>query len=219
MFFNSNCDLGGVWMSRRRRRVRDKWRMKDWYTVKTPSYFANVNIGSTPSDDPQKVVGRVVQVTLYDLTGDFSQQHVKLDFQIVNVKENEAETIFKGHEYSQDYLKSLVRRRSTRVDSILKVTTKDGYIFRLSVVVFSVVRINNPQKTALRKTINRIVEEKASSLNFEQFIQEAVLGKVASDIYNEAKKIVPIRHIGIRKSILIHYPAVELDDKIIDVME
>jgi ribosomal protein S3AE len=27
-----------------------------------------------------------------------------------------------------------------------------------------------------------------------------VLGKIASDIYNEAKKIAPLRHVGIRKS-------------------
>jgi ribosomal protein S3AE len=27
-----------------------------------------------------------------------------------------------------------------------------------------------------------------------------VLGKIASDIYNEAKKIAPLRHVGIRNS-------------------
>jgi ribosomal protein S3AE len=27
-----------------------------------------------------------------------------------------------------------------------------------------------------------------------------VLGKIASDIYNEAKKIAPLRHVGVKKS-------------------
>jgi small subunit ribosomal protein S3Ae len=55
--------------------------------------------------------------------------------------------------------------------------------------------------------MNRIVQEKASSLNFDQFVQETVLGKIASDIYNEAKKIAPLRHVGIRKSKLISQPS------------
>ncbi len=185
--------------------------MKNWYTVNSPPYFGGTAIGSTPGDEPNKVVGRMVEASLYDITGDPSQQHLKMYFQIVNLKGEEADTIFKGHEYSQDYLKSLVRRRSTRVDSITNTTTKDGYALRLSVVVFSISRINNSQKTSLRRTIARIVDEKAKSLNFDQFVQEAVLGKVASDIYNEVKKIVPIRHIGVRKSKLIAYPGGEAE--------
>ncbi|MEM3575349.1 MAG: hypothetical protein QXQ76_06380 [Candidatus Bathyarchaeia archaeon] len=33
-----------------------------------------------------------------------------------------------------------------------------------------------------------------------------VLGKVASDIYNKAKKIIPLRHVGVRKSKLLAMP-------------
>ncbi|MDH5420043.1 MAG: 30S ribosomal protein S3ae, partial [Candidatus Bathyarchaeota archaeon] len=45
------------------------------------------------------------------------------------------------------------------------------------------------------------------SLTFDQFVQELVLGKIASDVYNEAKKIAPLRHVGIRKSKLTLQPA------------
>jgi ribosomal protein S3AE len=33
-----------------------------------------------------------------------------------------------------------------------------------------------------------------------------VLGKIASDVYNEAKKVAPLRHVGIRKSKLLAQP-------------
>jgi len=55
--------------------------------------------------------------------------------------------------------------------------------------------------------MHKIVKEKASSLTFDQFVQELVLGKIASDIYNEAKKISPLRHVGVRKSKLTVQPA------------
>jgi len=54
--------------------------------------------------------------------------------------------------------------------------------------------------------MKRIVEEKAKELSFDQYVQEIVLGKIASDIYNEAKKVAPLRHVGIRKSKLVAQP-------------
>jgi small subunit ribosomal protein S3Ae len=57
--------------------------------------------------------------------------------------------------------------------------------------------------------MQKIAEEKASALTFDQFVQEMVLGKIASDIYNEAKKIAPLRHVGVRKSKLLRKPEVE----------
>jgi ribosomal protein S3AE len=33
-----------------------------------------------------------------------------------------------------------------------------------------------------------------------------VLGKIASDIYNQAKQVAPLRHVGIRKSKLVAAP-------------
>ena len=193
-------------MSKRGRKVQDKWRIKDWYNINSPSYFGGALLGSAPCSDPNKMIGRTVETTLYDITGDFSQQYMKLYFQVVNIRGNDADTIFKGHEYSRDYLRSLVRRGSTRIDSILNSTTKDGYKLRVSVVAFSVSRVRISQISTIRDIIHNILEEKAKNLNFDQFIQEAILGKIASDIYNEAKKITPLRHVGIRKSKLIAYP-------------
>jgi len=37
-------------------------------------------------------------------------------------------------------------------------------------------------------------------------LHEAVLGKLGSDIYNLAKKIAPLRHVGVRKSKLLSIP-------------
>ncbi len=193
-------------MSRRRRRIQDKWRMKDWYDVNSPSYFGGKLIASVPANSADDMIGRIIGVTLYDITEDISQYHLKLNFQVVRLQDHVAQTIFKGHEYTGDYLRSLVRRGSTRIDAIVNITTKDDFRLRVSVVAFSVLRVRQSQILNVRRIIREIVAEKAASLLFEQFVQEAVLGKIASDIYNEAKKIIPLRHVGIRKSKLITYP-------------
>jgi len=186
-----------------RRRVRDKWRSKAWYTVVAPPYFGNVELGAIPADEPAKLIGRVIDSTLYDVTNDFAHQYLKMYFQIIEVDGKTAKTIFKGHEYSRDYLRSLVRRRTTKVDGIFNVTTKDGYKLRVAVVAFTLSRIRTSQEREIRTIMEKIIKEKASALTLDQFAQEMVLGKIASDIYNEAKKMAPLRHVGIRKSKLL----------------
>jgi small subunit ribosomal protein S3Ae len=193
----------------RRRRVRDKWRGKDWYMVVSPPYFGNVELGNVPVDESKRLIGRIVDVTLYDITEDFSHQYLKMYFQVTDIEGKNANTIFKGHEYSRDYLRSLVRRRTTRIDNILDITTKDDYQLRLAIVAFTRSRIKTRQEEAIRNIMKKIFEEKADMLTYEQYVQETVLGKLASDAYNEARKIAPLRHIGVRKSKLISQPGIQ----------
>jgi small subunit ribosomal protein S3Ae len=187
-------------VSSKTKRVRDKWRGKAWYMVLSPPYFGSVELGSVPAEEPGKLVGRVVDSTLYEITNDFAHQYLKMRFQIAEVEGKNAKTIFKGHEYSRDYLRSLVRRRTTKVDGLFGVTTKDGFTLRVAVSGFTLSRIKTSQERVVRGIMSRIIKEKASALTMDQFAQEMVLGKIASDIYNEAKKIAPLRHVGIRGS-------------------
>ena len=119
--------------------------------------------------------------------------------------------ILKSHEYSADYLRSLVRRGSSRIDGIFKVTTKDGYTTRISIVVFARGRVKIAQQHTIRQIMREVIEEKAKTLTYDQLCHDIVLGSVAkagigSDIYNLAKKINPLRHVGVRKSKLLSIP-------------
>jgi len=194
-------------LSSKSKRVRDKWRGKAWYMVVAPPFFGNVELGSLPAENPEQLIGRVVEATLYDITGDFSHQYLKMFFQINELEGKTAHTLFKGHEYSRDYLRSLVRRRTTKVDGLFNLTTKEGYRMRVAVSALTLSRIKTSQEKLIRGMMAKTIEEKAAVLTLDQFVQEMVLGKIASDVYNQAKKVAPLRHVGIRKSKLVAQPA------------
>ena len=194
-------------MSSKSKRLRDKWRGKAWYMVVAPPFFGNVELGTLPAEEPEQLVGRVVEATLYDITSDFSHQYLKMFFQINQIDGKTAHTLFKGHEYSRDYLRSLVRRRTTKVDGLFNLTTKDKYKLRVAVSALTLSRINTSQEKLIRDMMAKTIDEKAAVLTLDQFVQEMVLGKIASDVYNKAKKVAPLRHVGIRKSKLIAQPA------------
>jgi len=181
-------------------KLKDKWRQKKWYVVVAPAAFGNVELGKTLSDDPQKLVGRILESTLYNITEDFSQLHVKLYFRITKVEGDKAYAIFKGHDLARDYLRSLVRRGSSRIDGIFPMVTKDGYRLRVAVIALSTVRTKSSQKHNIRHIMEDVISKKNDQLLYDELVQQLVLGKIASEIYNAAKSVYPLRKIEVRKS-------------------
>ena len=188
----------------RKVKVKDKWREKKWLTIEAPQSFGGTVLASIPTTDPEKALGRVLEITLFDLLKQDPQQYtIKLFFQVTKVEGDRALTILKSQEYSRDYLRSLVRRGSSMVNMIRDYTTIDGFKVRVYVIAFTQFRINSSRKRAIREAAHNVVSEKASNMTYDQFSQEVVYGKMASDILNEARKVTPIRHIGVRKIKLI----------------
>jgi len=175
-------------------------------TVYSPPYFGGREIGQTFASGTAEILGRVVETSLYAITDDFSKQYLLMRFKVTNVTDSSAETMFYGHEYGREYLRSLVRRGSTRIDGVFKVTTKDGYGLRVTIAAFTVGRTRSVKKKAIRKIMFDVTQRAAARLTMDQFAQELVLGKTASEIYNEARKIALIRHVGSTKSKVVSLP-------------
>jgi small subunit ribosomal protein S3Ae len=173
---------------------------KKTYEIYSPPYFGGRWLGSTMASEPEQLLGRVIRTSLYAITDDFSKQYLLLKFKIIDVKDSVCETVFYGHEYGREYLRSLVKRGTNKIDYIFDVTTKDGFRLRVYPTVFTTSHISSSKKKAIRALMRKVVEEASANLTHDQLAQEMVLGKTSSDIYNEVKKIVLPRHVGIVRS-------------------
>ncbi|MDJ0269401.1 MAG: 30S ribosomal protein S3ae [Aigarchaeota archaeon] len=189
------------------RRAAESKKPKQTYVVYAPPYFGGRELGTTIAADPNHVLGRVLRTSLYALTDDFSKQYLLLKFKIVRLKDSVAETIFYGHEYGREFLRSLVRRGSTRIDGIFDVNTRDDFAMRITATVFTICRVSTSRQKAVRRVMREVIEEAATRLTHDQLAQEMVIGKTASDIFNAAKKIVLPRHVGIIKSKVLKLPS------------
>ena len=186
-----------------RRRVRDTWKEKSWYTIKTPVNFEDKEIGETPAKDPELLIGRGVEVTMRELTGDFSKQYIKLRFEIDNVAGEVANTKFTGHKTTTDYVRSMIRRGTSRIDASTIATTKDGRKVKLQVLAVTVRRAKSSQQRYMRKVIEDLLVEAAAEKSFDDLIKSVVTGKLASEISHNAKKIYPLKSVEIIKSKVI----------------
>lgn len=191
-------------MARRKGRVKDKWREKRWVTVNAPDSFNSVPIAYVPITDDDNAAGRVVEVTLYDiLKGDPSQHQYKIYFQIDKVNGDKASTIFKRFEYSKEFLRSLVRRGSSKINFIIDIKTKDGYIFRIKVIALTHRQLNTSRKHALRVIARDVINKTVPEMTIDQFVQATCYSKINSDIMAAFKKVIRVRHVGLEKVKLI----------------
>ncbi|ATU07760.1 30S ribosomal protein S3ae [Methanohalophilus portucalensis] len=187
-------------MARKVQRKLDKWKNKTWYNIETPEFIGRTVIGTTTTDESEKLVGRTIETTVGDITNDFSKQNIKLRLAIDSVTGDTANTAFIGHEITTDYLRSIVKRQTSRIDNNLEVTTKDGRKLRIKPIAFTVKRARSSQIRAIREIMAKIVLERSAELDFEHIVEEIVTGKLAANIYRNAKTIYPIRRVEIRKT-------------------
>jgi small subunit ribosomal protein S3Ae len=198
-------------LARRKTRVKDKWREKKWVNVFAPDSFNNVPIAYIPITDDENAKGRVIEVTLFDiLKGDPSQHQYKMYFQIDKVEGEKATTIFKRYEYAKEFLRSLIRRGSSKIGYVFDVKTKDGFIFRIKVLALTHRQLNTSRKHALRLIAKDVMEKTIPQMTIDQFVQATCYGKINSDIMSAAKKVIRMRHVGLEKVKLIRTAEAEI---------
>ena len=191
-------------MARRKGRIKDKWREKRWVTVNAPDSFNNIPIAYVPITDDENASGRVIEITLFDiLKGDPSQHQYKLYFQIHKVDGEKASTIFKRFEYSKEFLRSLVRRGSSKINFIIDIKTKDGYVFRVKVIALTHRPLNTSRKHALRIIARDVINKTVPEMTIDQFVQATCYSKINSDIMAAFKRVIKVRHVGLEKVKLI----------------
>ena len=206
--------------ARRGGRVRDKWRDKQWLILNSPDSFGNFgghHINYLPITDPNTAIGRVVENTLFDIKKQDPADHkTKVFVEIEKVNEGVASTIFKGHEYGKEFLRSLVRRGSSMITHIQNYTTKDGDEFRVEIIAFSQRRINSSKKHELRRVIHQLLSEKIPQWDLNTFIKQVTddNSEFNREILEKGRKISSLRHIGIKKTKLVssHKAAVKSVD-------
>jgi len=208
------------------RSVSRKKDQKRWYTIHAPEQFGREELGTTPADEPDQVLGRTIETTLGELNNDASENNTKLTFKISDVGSDAAYTDFVKHELTRDYLRSLVRRGASKVEAYVTVLTTDDYRVQIQPVAFTTKKADHSQEKAIRRTMIDLVQEAAEDRTFADLVDSIVEGRLSSAIYGEAKTIYPLRRVEIQKTTLEASPeevaaeeetAVDVDEEEVEV--
>ena len=182
------------------RKVKDRWKAKEWYKLYAPLMFNQAQLGETPSADATNLIGRTTEATVHDINGDFSKMHVKLKFRVQDVNGFDAHTVFIGQDLTSDYIRRLTRRKRTKTDHVIDVRTKDGYLIRVKHTRTTEKRIQSSQETALRTIMDDEMRRMGEEKTISEIVKAIIDGEMARRLGTVCKVIVPIKRVEIRKT-------------------
>lgn len=189
---------------------RKKKVTKEWYSLIAPAMFGKVKLAETPADDPAKVLGRTVEISLQELTNDIAKAHIKLKFKVVDVSGLEAHTAFIGHSTTSDYVKRMARKHKSKIDGVFDIQTKDGKRIRVKPSAYAAKRLQTSQKRAIRAIMKDVITTLAQNNTFDEFVKHILNGEIGKQTYKLAKPIYPVKRVEIHKSELLEIPKVEV---------
>jgi len=195
------------------RKMKDRWKAKNWYNIQAPASFDNITVADTLSDNPDNLINRVTEVSLQDLTNDFRKSHIKLFFKINKVEESNAHTQYIGHTLTSDYLRRLIRRRRSKIEGIYDINTRDGAILRVKPFATTEKRIQNSQKKIVREMMKKTFSDQGKAKTLSELVKSILDGTLGREVYKNCKKFYPVKRIEIYRTEVLQQPTVMIADK------
>jgi len=176
---------------------------KEWYTIISPKFFGEKDIGKTLTADPEKVVGRVLSLSAIDLINDLNKFHLKFMFKVVKVEGNNAITEFIGSECLQDFISRMVLRRIRRIDVVQDIKMRDGVKVRVKVLATISKKATSSVEKSVRLFIHQMIKEEVERSTLDQLLKKIISNELRTNVLRESKSIYPIRNFEIIKTEVI----------------
>lgn len=180
-----------------KRKKVTSWKSKKVYSIISPELFESKEIGTTIADDPKKLLGRTVNVTVGELTKDRSKNYLNLVFEIHDVKSDKAHTRFKKFFIPVGYLRSKVRKKTKKIDYFSDIKLGKENV-RVKIMALSRHKVSDIQKTQIKDAIDQVVKSHNKD-SVEKMAQKILYGKTGTEIYKSIKQICPIMRVEVHQ--------------------
>jgi|GEM_PF-625473 len=184
-------------MAKAGRKKVTSWKSKKVYGILAPESFDFKDVGTTVAEDPQKLLGRTVNITLGSLTKERSKNYLNLVFEVHDVKGDNAHTRFKKFFIPVGYLRSKVRKRTKKIEFM--ADQKIGNIkSRVKIMVLSRYKVSEVQEKQIKDKMAEILVAHTDD-EIDKFVQQTLYGKIGTEIYKAIKLICPIMRVEVHQ--------------------
>lgn len=173
----------------------DKWKKKKWYTIKAPKVMDGRDIGHTPAEKPETVMGRTILMNSRDLGSNLKRQTVVLTMQVTDVQGLNAMTEFTGFEVPAPLVKKLVRRRKSKVEIIQNLKLADGKKGRLKTMVLYNFEMPRSVETKTRHIVMQEAAAIAQNKHLDELLVELLFGEAPNIIGTALKNLGPVKKV------------------------
>lgn len=168
---------------------------------------------------PEQLKGRLFEVSIADLNKTPEQGHQLLRLRVEDVRNKTAYTAFSGLRFSNDKLRSLIKKWHTLLQAGLDVKTTDGYVLRVFIISFTKRRQLQAKKTCyaqssqVQKIVGRmkaILNKSISSMDIKDFVNALAHNTIGKKIEKACAPIYPVQNTNIFKVKVVKSPKVDV---------
>ena len=105
-----------------------------------------------------------------------------------------------GHELTSEYVRRLTRRKKTKTDHVVDITTKDGFVLRVKPMSIADRRIQSSQEDAMRRILAETLVQMGKESNLSDLVKAIISGDMSKDLAKACRVVIPIKRIEIRKT-------------------
>ncbi len=179
-------------MANEKRAVVDKWKKKRIFKLIAPKFLSSVEFGETVAIKPEQIVNRITKVNFGTLTNQVKKRNVDLMLKATRVEGSNIQTELSGFEVKKSYLRRLFRRRTSKIEVVLKIKTKDEKKLKIKYVIVTRGKQELSKKKIIRKESVDYVTNMALEMNLDKFMERALDNNFFSDLMPMIKKMTPI---------------------------
>ncbi len=180
-------------------KATEKWKNKKWFNIYTPEVLGGNVISEVPAADEKSIIGRVIKVSLSWITQNPAHSFMTVGLRVKSAEGNSAHTDLDYLEETYSYIHSLVRRFSSAIYTVDKLSDKNKRSFVLKLLIVTRDRVATPKKTLIRHEISKYANEVAPTMSVEELFTSIMSGKFQSDGISRIKKLAPINKLEVKK--------------------
>ncbi len=177
----------------------EKWKLKKWFSVYAPEILGGSIISEIPSADESNVIGRMIKVNMSWITNRAENAFTQVGLKITDVNGIAAHTQLKYMEQTYSYLHSLVRRHSTTIHTMERLSDRDkkGIVLKLLVVTHN--KATTKKRTSIRKELAAFSKEYASGRSSSDIVKGIVDGSFQKEAAMRIRDICSVSKLELKK--------------------
>lgn len=179
-------------MANEKRAVVDKWKKKRQFKLIAPKFLSSIEFGETVAIKPEQIIGRTTKINYGTLTNQVKKRNIDLMLKASRVEGSNVQTDLSGFEVKKSFLRRLFRRRTSKIEIILKLKTKDEKKLKIKYVIVTRGKQELSKRKIIRKDAVDYVTNMALEMNLEKFLEKALDNGFFSELLPKIKKITPI---------------------------
>lgn len=164
-----------------------------------PKAFDNRVVAETPTTNPKTLVGRNLEISMGDITGQYGRDYYRLILRVTGIEGKTVITRFNGYSTLKEHIMRMVRKRSQKIEVISDIQTKDNWKLQTTSIAVLNRNTESPVQTKMRVFINDEMKRLAQENTMDSILRQITSTGLQRELKKKGSKIYPVRFFEIAK--------------------